>query len=234
MDNNAKDLSALLDTFGLLQHVKGPTHTRGHTLDLVISKGVDISYVDVTDLAISDLFCVFFDLQSVPNIQSISLFVKKRYINKNTRPQFMENIAMLPTLSAELVDEFLDNFNWKISNVMDAVAPIKTKTILSRQKTPWRNTLMIKALKTECRKAERKWRKTKLQIHYDLYKQSLCHFNHNLSKARQQYFSEIINKNIINTHTLFDFVDKFTNPPRQIVPELLSTEKCNEFACFLK
>lgn len=27
MDNNAKDLSALLDTFGLLQHVKGPTHT---------------------------------------------------------------------------------------------------------------------------------------------------------------------------------------------------------------
>ena len=52
MDSNAKELSALLDTFGLLQHVKGPTHTRGHTLDLVISKGVDISSVDVKDLAL--------------------------------------------------------------------------------------------------------------------------------------------------------------------------------------
>lgn len=81
--------------------MKGPTDTQGHTLDLVISKGVDISYVDVKDLAISDHFCVFFDLQSVPNIQSISLSVKKRYINENTRPQFMETIAMLPTLSAE-------------------------------------------------------------------------------------------------------------------------------------
>ena len=55
MDSNAKELSALLDTFGLLQHEKGPTHTRGHTLDLVISKGVNISSVDVKDLALSVL-----------------------------------------------------------------------------------------------------------------------------------------------------------------------------------
>ena len=47
MDSNAKELSALLDTFGLFQHVKGPTHTRGHTL--VISKGVNISSVDVKE-----------------------------------------------------------------------------------------------------------------------------------------------------------------------------------------
>ncbi|KAM4539925.1 uncharacterized protein PAE49_020669 [Odontesthes bonariensis] len=56
MDTNAKELCSLLDTFGLLQHVNGPTHTRGHTLDLVISKGVDISSVDIKDLALSDHF----------------------------------------------------------------------------------------------------------------------------------------------------------------------------------
>ena len=58
MDSNAKELSALLDTFGLFQHVKGPTHTRGHTLDLVISKCVNVSSVDVKDLALSDHLCV--------------------------------------------------------------------------------------------------------------------------------------------------------------------------------
>ena len=94
--------------------------------------------------------------------------------------------------------------------------------------------MMVKALKTECRKAERKWRKTKLQIHLDLYKQSLCNFKYELLKARQQHFSEIINKNINNTHTLFATVDKLTNPPKQIAPELLSTEKCNEFAFSVK
>ena len=71
--------------------------------------------------------------------------------------------------------------------------------------------------KTESRKAERKWRKTKLQIHLDLYKQSLCNFNYELLKARQQHFSEIINKNINNTRTLFATVDKLTNPPKQIL-----------------
>ncbi|KAF7644646.1 hypothetical protein LDENG_00218380, partial [Lucifuga dentata] len=46
-DNTAKEFCALLDTFELLQHVTGPTHTRGHTLDLVISKGLSIPVVNV-------------------------------------------------------------------------------------------------------------------------------------------------------------------------------------------
>ena len=73
--------------------------------------------------------------------------------------------------------------------------------------------MMVKALKTECRKAECKWRKTKLQIHHDLYKISLGNFNYELLKARQRSFSEIINKNINNTRTLIAMVDKLTNPP---------------------
>lgn len=32
MDISAKELCDLLDTLGLSQHVKGPTHTWGHTL----------------------------------------------------------------------------------------------------------------------------------------------------------------------------------------------------------
>ena len=154
-DANAKELCALLDTFDLLQHVRGPTHTRGHTLDLVISKGVDISSVDIKDLALSDHFCVFFNFQIVPNIQLTSVSARKRYINENTSVKFVETIAMSPTVNAETIDELLENFNCKISSVMDAVAPFKTKTTLSRQKhkTPWRNTVMVKALKTECRKA---------------------------------------------------------------------------------
>lgn len=232
MDTNAKELCSLLDTFGLFQHVNGPTHTRGHTLDLVISKGVDISSVDIKDLALSDHYCVFSDLQITPNSQLTPVSVRKRYINENTSAKFMEVIALSSTVSAETVDELLENFNSKISNVMDTIAPVKTKMILSRKRTPWRNTMMVKALKTECRKAERKWRKTKLQIHHDLYKQSLCNFNHGLLKARQQYLSEMINKNINSTRALFAMVDKLTTPPKEIVSELCSTEKCNEFACF--
>lgn len=70
----------------------------------------------------------------------------------------------------ESSDELLDNFNWKI-NVMDVVAPIKTKTTLSGQKTPWRITLTVKALKKK-----------------NAAKQSA---NPALSKTRRQCFHEI-------------------------------------------
>lgn len=42
--------SPQFNTFGHLQHVKGPTHIQGQTLNVVISKGVDICSVDGKDL----------------------------------------------------------------------------------------------------------------------------------------------------------------------------------------
>lgn len=41
-DRGAKELYCILDSFGLSQHVTEPTHNRGHTLDLLISKGLNI------------------------------------------------------------------------------------------------------------------------------------------------------------------------------------------------
>ncbi|KAK0156079.1 hypothetical protein N1851_001392 [Merluccius polli] len=200
------------------------THSRPHS-----GSGVNISSVDVKDLALSDHFCVFFDLQIIPNVQLTSVSVKRRYINENTSAKFMEAIAMSPTVSAESVDELLDKFNWKISNVMDAVAPIKTKMTLIRKKTPWRNTMMVKAFKNRMQDSRVK---TKLQIHHDLYKISLCNFNYELLKARQRHFSEIINKNINNTRTLFAMVDKLTTPPKQIAQNSLPQQNAMNLLAF--
>jgi len=163
-----------------------------------------------------------------------SVSIKKRYINEKTNVQFTEAIARLPIpiKSADSVDALLDNFNTKILNVIDHIAPAKVKRNMSKQKSPWRTTMPVNALKRECRKAERKWRKTKLHIHYDIYKQSLGNFNIALRKARQLYISEMINNSINNTRTLFIMVDKLMNPIQQIPSEFASTMKCNEFACF--
>ncbi len=59
----------VLNTFDLSQHVHGPTHNRGHTLDLLISRGLNISSIVIKDVALSDHFCIFFDiLISVTNL----------------------------------------------------------------------------------------------------------------------------------------------------------------------
>ncbi len=77
-------------------------------------------------------------------------------------------------------------------------------------------------MKKQCRKAERMWRKTKIEIHYGIYKDSLHAFNVELATARQTFFSNLINSNLNNTSTLFATVERLTNPPSQIPSEMLA------------
>lgn len=63
VDQLANDFNALLDAFDLSQSVQLPTHQRGGTLDLVISRGLVVSIKDVFDLAISDHSVICFEVQ---------------------------------------------------------------------------------------------------------------------------------------------------------------------------
>ena len=87
-DRWTKELCCVLDNFGLTQHVTQPTHNRGHILDLVISKGLNISKVLVSDVALSDHYCVFFEsyISLCTNVQTE--VVSKRYITENTSDIF--------------------------------------------------------------------------------------------------------------------------------------------------
>lgn len=230
---STKALINLLDTFGLSQQVSGPTHNRGHTLDLVITKGIKSLVTATTDVALSDHFCIFFEMQLSPAPSpTIPHTVKKRHLNDNTCALFLETFS--PTISSPSasVNDLLDNFNSKTLIALDAIAPIKTKLITKKNKSPWRNTPPVKTKKLELRRAERKWRKSKLHIHYEIYKASLHSFNLELKNSRQSFFSNIINTNINDARSLFTTVDRLTNPPPQTAPDLLSTAKCNEFATF--
>jgi len=81
--NVAKEIINVLNTFDLTQHVHGPTHNRGHTLDLLNSKGLNISrlfiylfMLVIMDVELFDHFCIFFDILISPTIEARSVSVK--------------------------------------------------------------------------------------------------------------------------------------------------------------
>lgn len=80
----ANQFTDMLSTFDLIQHIAVPTHNKGHTLDLVISKGLDITTNCIRDVGISDHFCIFFNLscttKPVPRLET----VKRRPIRTET------------------------------------------------------------------------------------------------------------------------------------------------------
>ncbi len=108
------EIITVLNTFDLIQHVHGPTHNRGHTLDLLISRGLNISSIVIKDVALSDHFCIFFDILISVTTESRSVSIRKRCINENTSVLFMKAISLTPSISADSVDLLLDSFNSKV------------------------------------------------------------------------------------------------------------------------
>ena len=89
----------------------GHTHKDGHTPDLIISTGLNISSIVIKDIALSDHFCIFFDILISASTESRSVSVRRRCINENTSVLFMEAISLTPSISADSVDLLLDTFN---------------------------------------------------------------------------------------------------------------------------
>ncbi len=216
----------VLNTFDLIQHVN-----RGHTLDLLISRGLNISSVVIKDVALSDHFCIFFDILISVTTESRSVSVRKRCINENTSVLFMKAISLTPSISADSVDLLLDSFNSKVKNVIDDISPVKVSKKNGRQKSPWRESTAVQNMKRQCRKADWMWQKTKLEIHYSIYKDSLHAFNVELATARQTFFSNLINSNLNNTRTLFATVERLTNPQVRFLVKCSLT--ANARVCFL-
>ena len=87
-DSEAILFNDILTTFNLQQHVKGPTHRCGHTLDLVITRERDnniLSQTKVFSAASSDhsyISCkVFFLRPKLPKIQISSRNIKSIIID---------------------------------------------------------------------------------------------------------------------------------------------------------
>ena len=162
-DGSTKELLNILDNFGLSQHVTSSTHNKGHILDLIISKGLNISEVVVTDIALSDHYCVLFKTTNPVKLNKNEVeVIRKRYINDNTCALFTEAFTPSPTLPSASVDDLVNSFSSRVIAVMDSIAPIRTKVLPGKKKSPWRNATLVKAQKRVCRQAERRWRKTKL------------------------------------------------------------------------
>ena len=76
-DSKARDFMNLLNSMDFTQQITEPTHNRGQTLDLVITKGLTTVISSVCDLALSDHFCIFFEAL-VPKVKNRSeCFIRK-------------------------------------------------------------------------------------------------------------------------------------------------------------
>lgn len=211
----AKHFLEILDTFNLSQHVTGSTHKNGNTLDLVITPANwdKMGSCSIGEL-LSDHNCILFDLKISPDVTK-SKKIKYRVTKSIDISKFRKDIAGKLSFSPKrfsclnYVDKLVNVYN-STQEVLDKHAPLKTGNVLQRKPTPW-TSAEIKKLKSAKRKAEKKWKRTKSEIDFSIYKCKRNTYNNYLNCRKVQALSEDISKNRSNSKALFKLINARLN-----------------------
>ena len=110
--NVQKKRFTILDTFELSQHVIEATHCKGHTLTLVITKGLNVSDLSVTDPSLSDQFVFSLIYILFPTYRQNQV-LSKNGISMNIRMYFLKRPSPCNHLSTHVL---LMEFNLKVWN----------------------------------------------------------------------------------------------------------------------
>ena len=156
---------SFLESYDLLQHVSGPTHISGHTLDLVISRSVDrlVFNCDVFD-PLSDHYAVHW-LANASRPVRPKKTVSLRNLKAIDMDRFATDLLCLPLLTDETDDiaHLLDLYNAGLTEVLDKHATLQKRVFTIRPDNPWNNQ-EIASTRKEVRRLERRWKATSLTI----------------------------------------------------------------------
>ena len=198
---------------GLEQHVDKPTHTSGHTLDLIITRCSDslLSAKPIADYLFSDHITVLCDLElgkPPPKVKQVS----DRKIKDIDREKLQVDLlsSELCQNTPDTLNDLVNSYNTTLAQALDRHAPLRTKVIRSRPLVPWFNE-EIKAARREKRKAERKWRRTGSREDMLAYKAKKNDANALMNEARCKFYHNFIQDNSSSQRHLFSATKKLIN-----------------------
>ena len=164
-DPDARRLSDLLASFDMVQHVHGPTHRCGNTLDLVVTPAQCQLDGDVTvDPAgmLSDHSLV---VCRVPvAVQPAPVFEHRtrswRRVDRETLRLALEESELCQPVSPDAdVDQLFDKYDTVLRGIADRLAPLHTVRRRHGRRAPWFDA-ECRNLRRECRRFERRYRRT--------------------------------------------------------------------------
>ena len=238
-DVNDNDSAIFIDTIeamGLIQHVGGPAHKSGNTLDLMISEiqgNTTIKMVN-TRPYISNHCMVIAILKAERDPPTTKVRLIKgthRITNKQWCDEFNPNKVHLTTN----LEESMQSLNTELTRVLNTLAPEKEKRISLKTKCPWYDHEM-KELKWKVRRLEKKWLRYKLDSCWMAYKKAWNSYYYKLNTKKKDTIRAKINDCTNDSRKLHKLINNLTKPmEEQPWPEDKDDESlANEFASYFE
>ena len=128
------------------------------------------------------------------------------------------------------VNCLVNSFNVRCASILDDVAPLATRSVRPVNPSPWLDNIICE-LRRKCRRTERKWKSSQLEVHRLYLKDLRAEYNDAVGRARAAYFSNIISASKHNPRILFQTITTLVSPPPPATP-VQSNEECNNFLQF--
>ena len=164
----------LLDSMNLKQLVTGPTHQRGHTLDLIITRETDSVVHGVPSIGrfFSGHAVVTCWLNSIkpPVPMKTVTYRKLQAVDIGELRRDLINSRLADRTPVDL-DELVHAYDDTLASFTERHAPLRTRTFTNRPRMPWYND-DIKAAIRERRRAERKWKRSGVHEHFVAFKRA--------------------------------------------------------------
>ncbi|CAB3996663.1 RNA-directed DNA polymerase from transposon X-element [Paramuricea clavata] len=197
----------LLQSFSLTQHVEVPTHSSGHTLDLIITRKTDnlVSSVPRAVCLFSDHMPVFceLDMGKVRFTKSKVSYRNLSAMNLDALRADLSNSDLCKNTDMFDVNELAMCYNETLKSAINRHAPLRTKTIVTRPYLPWFNT-EVKSAKREQRRAERKWRRTKQPHDFQIYKSKKNYMIFVMNRSRKKFYTDFVLEHSSDQRKLFN------------------------------
>ncbi len=226
----------LLSSLGLKQHVVGPTHRSGHTLDLLISR-VDDTFLHgspVVDTMMSDHWSILFmgRVRKPAPVMKRTSFRKIRDIDINSLRSDILESELLQNPPSEL-SSLVDCYYTSLRGVLDLNAPVITKEIPVRPRQPWFTSDIKREIQCR-RKMERKYLKSKLSVDKEALVHQKNKVNVLINSTRSGYYNNKIKDCGSDQKALFKIVNGLFHKNSQVpLPECSSMDKlADDFSQF--
>ena len=235
-DSDTKQMCKLLDSIEFTQHVTGPTQMMGHTLDWVISRtGLDlVKSVSLVNNMISDhsLVLVTTCMSRPCNPTKV---VCTRNIKGMDKDAFRSDLlsSTLVIAPPEDVDQLVHLYSSTLSSLLDKYAPEVQKCIVERPDTAWMTPAVLSMKKTR-RRAEKKWRKSRLEVHRQIYRQTRNRCKMEAKKARAEHIKEVLDGASNDPRKMYCIVNKLLGKDSvsPVLPEMEDQAAADALSAF--
>ena len=205
-DRDARNFLDLLQSANLCQHVTGPTHIGGHTLDLLITPEDDsvVGEITIQQILPSDHFATVCNIDIGRPEATKEIVRRLQDIDVHALQQDILASSLYSSPANDL-DSLAEQYDTVLSGLMDKYAPIKIRTRFIRSHSPWFCD-DLREKKQELRLYERKWVKSGLQVDRQVFREKCAAYKYHLEQAKTSYHrSQILN---CDQSQLFKLVDR--------------------------